>query len=270
MNFETNINKDNLLKIKEYSHYTNLKQKTHSFLDKIYRNNFSHRPVIGSCSYLYKLFKPTSYEDFLNQYTQYTYGPTPELCGRSIDELIVLSRLFQEKSEEINGNNEKFPKLTFEDYYDLLILHIIIETYDGQKVEEYYREMYESVGCEIELPSEKEDARLGIDFIIKTNERNHFIQVKPRTFITSTSSGTRADREHHFIKEQSIKDKYGNDSRLEFIFYERDSETGEIFTYINKHTNKIRFKLMDICELNGFTKFPSKEKFQNEFEMRKM
>lgn len=265
-----NTNTEKYLKIKDYSHYTKLKKKTHQYLDKIYRNGFSHRPVIGSCSYLYKLFKPTSYEDFLKQYTEYTQGAAPELCGRSIDQLLSLTKQFQEKSESANVDNDKFPKLTFDDYFDLLILHIIIETFDGQRVEELYREMYENVGCEIELPSEKDDARLGIDFIIKTEEGDHFVQVKPRTFATSTSSGTRADREHHFVKEQSIKDKYGEDSRLEFIFYERDEETGEVYTYINKRTGKIRFKLSDICEINGFTKFPSKKNFQNEFELKKM
>ena len=270
MTLEKNINKEEYLKIKDYSHYTNLKKKTHKYLDKIYRNNFSHRPVIGSCSYLYKLFQPSSYEDFLKQYTEYTYGPTKELCGRSLDQLLTLSKLFQEKSEEENANNKYFPELTFDDYFDLLVLHIIIETFDGQRVEEKYREMYENIGCEIELPSEKDDARLGIDFIIKTDDGDHFVQVKPRTFATSASSGTRADREHHFVKEQSIKDKYGNDSRLEFIFYERDEETGEVYTYINKRTGKIRFKLSDVCETNGFTKFPSKKGFQTEFELKKM
>ena len=57
--------------------------------------------------------------------------------------------------------------MEFSDYFDLLILHIIIETYDGQRAEEYYRELYEKLGYDISLPNEDDDAMMGIDFIIK-------------------------------------------------------------------------------------------------------
>lgn len=265
-----NINEDSLMKIKEYKHYIELKRKTHRYLDTIYKKGYSPRNVIGSCSFLYKELKPTSYDDFLKKYTEYTDNPNPTLRGRTLKELIELSKSFQEESEKAFYGNDNFPKLTFEDYYDLLVLHIIIETYDGQKVEEYYRNMYENAGYKTVLPNERDDAKLGIDFIIKTDEGDHFIQVKPRSFITSISSGTRADRENHFIKEKMIKEQYNEKSRLEFIFYERDENNGDVLTYINGKTGKMRFKLSDVCENNGFTKYTSKNNFQTAFNLKKM
>lgn len=261
--------KKELLKIKPREHYIKLKNDTHRFLDEIYKNNFAPRNVIGSCSYLYKVLKPKSYSDFLKKYVEYTDGDDKKLLGRSLEDIVRLAESFEDKATRKYINDSSFPKMELSDYFDLLILHIIIETYDGQRAEEYYRELYEKLGYDISLPDEDDDAMMGIDFIIKGPETTHYIQVKPRTFATSTSSTWR-DRRNHFLKENLIKEKYGDDSVLEFIFYEKGvgKDENDIMTYSINDEGKIRFRLSDVCEESGLTKYPSKRDFQNAFKLR--
>ena len=103
--------------------------------------------------------------------------------------------------------------------------------------------------------------------MLKTNDKIHFIQVKPRTFATSTSS-TGYDRANHFRKEELIKEKYGENASLEFIFYERGDDENDIKPYMVNKSGKIRFSLSDVCYPNGLTKYPSKKDFQNSFNLK--
>lgn len=269
---ELKDNKELLLTIKDRQHYTKLKNKTHRFLDNIYKRNFAPRPKIGSCAYLYKVLKPTSYSDFLHKYVEYTDGTNNSILhGRSIERIVEFARSFQEKAEKQYKDDTSYPKMEFSDYYDLLILHIIIETYDGQRAEEYYRELYENKGFNVTIPDESDDTILGIDFIIQGPEQKHFIQVKPRTFATSVSSTSR-DRRNHFEKEKLIKYNYGENSTLEFIFYEKGVgvDENDIQTYVRDESGRIRFFLSDVCNEDGLTKYPSKRDFQNTFELKKI
>ena len=180
-----------------------------------------------------------------------------------------MAKDFENKAKNSFKDIEIIQNLTFEDFFDLLILHIIIETYDGHIAEEHYKNLYHKLGYEIIEPNDNDDALRGIDFIIKgKNNHQHFIQVKPRSFATSTSS-TAYDRANHFNKEKLIKERYGNDSMLEFIFYERDDIDNNILTYVVSD-NKIRFSLSDVSELNGEPKYPSKKDFQKQFKLVSM
>ena len=268
----TEQEKQEFLTIKSREHYINLKNNTHRFLDNIYKRNFAPRNKIGSCSYLYKILKPTSYADFLNKYVNYTNGDnSATLYGRSLETIIEMSKSFQAKAEKEFKDEKNYPSMTFMDYYDLLILHIIIETYDGQRAEEYYRELYENKGFNVSIPDENDDAVMGIDFIIHGPEQTHFIQVKPRTFATSVSSTSR-DRQNHFEKEKLIKAKYGENSTLEFIFYEKGAgvDENDIQTYVRDENGRIRFFLSEVCHENGLTKYPRKYEFQNAFQLKKI
>ena len=212
----------NLIFIKPKEHYVALKRKTHYYLDNIYKKNYAPRHKIGSCSFLYKALKPVSYQDFYEKYINYLPNVDAKYRGRSLEEIITMAKDFENKAKNSFKDIEIIQNMTFEDFFDLLILHIIIETYDGHIAEEHYKNLYHKLGYEIIEPNDNDDALRGIDFIIKgKNNHQHFIQVKPRSFATSTSS-TAYDRANHFNKEKLIKERYGNDSMLEFIFYEGD------------------------------------------------
>lgn len=259
----------NLICIKPKEHYVALKRKTHYYLDSIYKNNYAPRHKIGSCSFLYKTLRPTSYQDFYEKYINYLPNVDAKYRGRSIEEISIMSKDFEDKAKNYFKDTEIIQNLTFEDFFDLLILHIIIETYDGHFAEEHYKNLYHKLGYEIIEPNDNDDALRGIDFIIKGKKNHqHFIQVKPRSFATSTSS-TSYDRANHFHKEKLIKERYGNDSMLEFIFYEKDDIENNILTYM-LNDNKIRFSLSDVSELNGDPKYPSKKDFQKQFKMVSM
>lgn len=256
-----------LTKIKPKKHYENLKRNTHFYLDKIYKNNYAPRNKIGSCTFLFNELKPISYQDFFDKYTNFIQGNDKKYRGRSIEEIIIMAKDYQEKAIKKYPDNEFIQKMTFEDFFDLLVLHIIIETYDGHIAENYFKKMYEEKGFDVTEPNENDDAKMGIDFIVKTNEKTHFIQVKPRTFATSTSS-TGYDRANHFEKEKLIKEKYGENASLEFIFYERGDNENDIKPYMVNKSGKIRFSLSDVCYPNGLTKYPSKKDFQKTFNLK--
>ena len=256
-----------LTKIKPKSHYEALKRNTHFYLDEIYKNNYAPRRKIGSCTYLFNELKPTSYQDFFEKYINFLQNDDKKFRGRSIEEITEMAKDFQETAIKKYPDNKLIQKMTFEDFFDLLVLHIIIETYDGHIAENYFKKMYEDNGFEVTEPNENDDAVMGIDFIIKTNDKIHFIQVKPRTFATSTSS-TGYDRANHFRKEELIKEKYGESASLEFIFYERGNDENDIKPYMVNKSGKIRFSLSDVCYPNGLTKYPSKKDFQKSFNLK--
>lgn len=253
-----------LLTIKEYSHYVNLKNNTHALLDKIYKVHYAPRHVIGSCSNLFKKYNPTSYQDFFDKYTNDVTNNFDKGHGRSVERIFEIATEYKKKADELYKDNQLISQLTVIDYYDLMVLHIIIETFDGQSIERDLRNFYKGKGFEVVLPTDNEDAIFGIDFMVNGPQIRHFIQVKPRTFATSMSS-TAEDRKNHFYKEQKIKEKYGNNATLEFIFYEKNQDGPGFQAYINSKTNKMRFRLNDICDNEGVALYQSKREFQINF-----
>lgn len=126
--------------IKSNEYYEINKNKLNHKYNLIYKEKYAPKSNIGDCSYLYKVFKPISYEDFLNQYMNcpcdnfsFKTHKGNDKCGRSREQLKYLAECYY------NDIKKEFPNddVTVQECLDNLINHIIIETYDGHGVERY-------------------------------------------------------------------------------------------------------------------------------------
>lgn len=201
--------------LKPLSHYSKNKVK----FNKSY--NYKWKKIagpkyIGLCSFLfqdfYKKWKETkdtmpSVHDFANYYLNNT-NPVHSnklerddsiFYGRSVEELYNLSIYYQKLC-----NNFDIP---IEDYFDDIINHAIIETYNGQIREVKLIEEYEKRGFTAEHTSGYWDRYLGVDFIIKKNGIiRDYIQCKPlSTFSPNANKSCIDDRVGFFHKEDMKK-----------------------------------------------------------------
>lgn len=259
---------------KEKEYYEKLKKKFNDNYGNIYRRNFSGRPYIGDCSYLYKKLSPTSPEDFYNKYISYYNEEFSfknhkgnEYFGRSVEQLKYLAKCYYEAiiAEDKNAN------VTIQDCYDDLVNHIIMETYDGHFVERYLIDIIlkSSDDFIIESCTGDFDAKIGIDFIVKKHSDKkyvRYIQVKPHTFFCYAKKNKSLiyDRLNAKKKERILQEKIDENGYIEYVIYDKNKldETGEIL--IAKKDNKTKFRLNELINEYGQPKFNIDKDFNYE------
>lgn len=236
------------VKFKGLSHYLKLKRTMNREpYSKPWATKYQARPSIGSCMYLCKELKPTSYEDFYNKYVasgrEWSYkdtaGRKSTLRGRTYDELEEIAIRWK---EDCPGS--KYPLSTF---YDAIILHAIIETFMGNKMEMDARDKLHENGFVTEDVTDDEDAKMGIDFkVYKGNELKFLMQVKPLRFFISTNRDTHNDRRNVYNKQADGNRLYPNVPYKYLIYDTLDAQ----WIY-NPVTNRCLFDYDELVSRTG-------------------
>ena len=245
--------------LKDKIYYEKLKLKLKKYND-IWRN-FSGRPYVGDCSFLYKKYRPKDYNDFWMKYINdasnenYLWDKAKGdiHIGRSIEQLENLAKLYH------NAINN--PKITIDMCFDDIVNHTIIETFDGHNVERYLISLLNKQGkYTVEETDSFIDSKYGIDLIIRNpKDENYirYIQVKPFSFFIGINTGVIKDKIKRFGTEDEFKsyfEKNGNENQyrpIEYVTYDKqvlDKEGKIKILYVG---GKSKFTLNELIDKNG-------------------
>lgn len=244
--------------LKDKCYYNELKKKINSLYGNIWKR-ISGRPFVGNCSYLYKKLKPDSYQDFYNKYINYT-SPNKtkslmkdEYYGRTIDDLLNLAN---EYKYLCNDNS-----LTIDEFFDDIVNHVIIETFDGHIAESYITNILEKKGFTVINSDGRLDAVLGVDLIVKWKEKIiSFLQIKPiTTFLGDKNKSLIDDRINFYGKQEKlneyIKTAYKNciikNANIEYMLYDKSTYDNENKLKWYYKNNRSRFSLNELCDKKG-------------------
>ena len=174
---------------------------------------------------------------------------------KPIQDLIKTTKYILSKFLKPNLKYKLDEIYSFENVFDLVILHSVIETFDGGIAEKIVKKYLEKKEC-IVFRDEILDRSYHIDFIAtnpKTNKTTA-IQVKPITFIFAIlkeKTDTLKDGNSAFKKFDSFKSSDNNTKNVEdmyFIFYK--VENNEIVFLLNQNTPL--FKINTKEEINNY------------------
>ena len=194
------------VKFKGVDHYYNLKQLfNRDDVTYMYENKYKFGNSIGYVSALMKRLNPSSvenaYELYLRSGEEDTYLP-PTKRGRSANELEKLA--IEWMNEYGKGD------IPLDKFYDALVLHAVVETYDGFKYEKMAKDMLDDCGFETDWSDDAADGKYFVDIIAKKDGVTYFIQVKPLSFFTASREHTRRDRVKAFNCMRQAKQDFGN------------------------------------------------------------
>lgn len=254
------ISFSSILKPKEY--YEANKQKFNKNCNLQYKK-INGRPYIGDNSWLFKELKPENYQDFFNKYLEYntigvkSLNPNEdykdkwclkkcEKCGRTLEDLIAIARYYKKLCPNVD-----YP---LEDFFDDLVNHIIIETYDGHQAERCLKNFLISKDFNVEETDGDFDANFGVDLIVKKNNQKKYIQVKPiSTFIGNNNDGLIKDRINFFKKQQKLDAFLNEHNEIIYMLYNKNlmDKTNKIeFYFKGSHST---FKLNELIDKYGYT-----------------
>lgn len=205
---------------KDVDHYKQIKRLYNFYpLTVIWHDEGAPSPKIGKCVECFtKWFAQTddySYQSFGNYYFENI---------RSVADLQELSKhlynLFEKHKDTFVKKQDKI--LNLDNIFDLIILHAIIETYNGQFCEERVKQILEQRGTPYNKV-EYLDRTYGIDLLVtnKNNDSTSGIQIKPISFFLGNKPDLVRDREKVFIQLKNLhngKNEY-NVKRLFFVIY---------------------------------------------------
>lgn len=245
-------------KIKERSYYEDNKNRIAKKHNKLWKS-ISGRPFVGNCSYLFAKLKPTSYQDFFDKYVEFV-NPIYEgaklkknqFYGRSLDDLTRLAEYYQEQADDSN--------FTLEEYFDDIVCHVIIETFDGHQAEKELMTVLTRYGYDVEETEGDMDAEYGVDLIVRKNgEFKEFIQVKPLSTFVRTNPSLIEDRSNFFMKQlkldEFIEKNETNLKKRSIIYmlydYQHLISTGEVLWYYKD--DKVKFYLNELTNTSGIS-----------------
>jgi len=203
----------------------------------------NNRKEIGDMSYLYHKYKPTSYKDFYIKYTTDT-GDDGDVRhrGRSEQELLQLAHKYQRISKRYD--------LPISTFYNNLVWHIIIQSYDGHKYEQQFINYINSLGYNAVTVNSNLDAEYGVDIeVFNDKKRLFFVQVKPITFtIGNKNASLINDRKLAYIKRDKIKEKYNVPVLL--VCYSINKVSKEV-EWLQHNNGKCLFKFEELFNADG-------------------
>ena len=240
--------------LKDIEYYSTNKK----LFNKKYNNiikRFIGRPVVGCCSYLYKKYAPISYQDFLDKYfadgdnnfnKESLRGEHDK--GRNYESFCAIAQKYYEAIHAVNSN------ITYEQCFDDLITHTIIETFSGKDAERIVINKINGIeGHHAEETFGDLDAIYNVDIIDSNDEGHvlHYIQVKPfTTFKGNFNKSLISDRINFYHKEEKLNRDFPNKLGLEYFIYKRDKDGKIKFLTID---GKKRFTINQLCDRNGKT-----------------
>lgn len=253
--------------IKSKSYYNDLKRIFNSNYNMIYKNGYAPKPSIGDCSFLYKKYNPSSYEDFFEKYTNdynnlfsFETHKGDKYCGRSIEQFTCLAESYFNEIKEFNRKRKKKNDVTLQMCFDDLFNHVIIETFDGKAVEKFLSKMIKESSSDfvVEDCDGSRDSEYGADIIVKKkSDRGYirYLQVKPHTFFMATKNKSLIrDRVNAINKEYKLRSGLDSEGYIEYVIYDKDALLLRNEILIAKRGNKTKFKITDLIFDNGSPK----------------
>lgn len=254
--------------IKSKSYYNELKKIFNKDYNTIYKHNYAPKPNIGDCSFLYKKYNPSSYEEFFNKYIKdyndefsFDTHKGDKYSGRSIEQLECLAESYFNEIKEYNKKRKKKNNVTVQMCFDDLFNHIIIETFDGKIVEKFLAKMIQESSNDfvVEECDGYKDSEYGADIIVrKKSDRSYirYLQVKPHTFFAATRNKSLIeDRKNAIKKEYKLKNSIDSQGFIEYVIYDKDALFLRNEILIARKGNKTKFKITDLIFDDGSPKF---------------
>ena len=247
---------------KDVDYYKQIK-KLYNFppLTAIWHDEGAPSPKIGRCVECFtEWFANTndySYQSFGNYYLEHT---------KSVEELkevaLHLYNLFEQHKERFIDKQDKI--LNLDNIFDLIILHAVIETYNGQFCEERVKQILEQRGTPYNKV-EYLDRSYGIDLLVtnKNGEDASGIQIKPITFFLGNKPDLVQDRKKIFTQLYHLhnsKNEY-NVKRLFFVIYKVVgnevrflTKEGNIFHEFSDINDMMKHDWATVCNTKDFWK----------------
>lgn len=212
----------------------------------IWRTGFAPSNHIGNCTNLYRRHNPETCEEFFTKYVTFA-KENPELAikerGLSEAELLDLAEKYRAKTEATG----RISGIDTETYLYDALCHIIVETWDGQKIERDFRNFLEHslpYGYECGTVGGSADGKYGIDILVKRSDgKMSAIQIKPITFFKSKRYDVRCDRVNLCRKYIMTLSDYS--LKTYYAIYQKDRNTGEV-RWLKNRDGKFRFKIDDL------------------------
>lgn len=209
----------------------------------IYQRNCSYPRFLGNCTDLYYLLKPTDYLDFYNKELRYAeenhYLPI-ERRGLTYNEFYELAVKYKTLAEEATSL-----KYDLSIYFYALVCHAIIESFNGQKIEELVMNLVKRRGYDVQKVDGDKDARHGIDIAVKGITREFYIQVKPFTFFIGNADDTQRDRIGLCRKREDVLEMENIDTY--YLIYENNGNINEL-KLVSKDNDYILFRINELFE----------------------
>lgn len=259
---------DNYEILKDKKYYEILKSKINEKHGRIWKK-IAGRPYIGNCSYLYKQLKPIDYQDFFTKYINYISPhkidslKKSEFYGRTINDLLILAEEYRKLTNDYS--------FTLEEYFDDIVNHTIIETFDGHKVETYIANILIEKGFSVNEENGEMDAVLGVDLTVRwKNKLMSYLQIKPISTFIGNNNPSLIDDRVNFYKKQKKLDEYVLDKikkgdmtviqkPIEYMLYDKNTfnKNGDIKWYYKNNTP--RYKIEELCDDKGISKISLKD-----------
>lgn len=222
--------------LKPIEHYNFYIKKLYSTrpLRNEWREHGAPVSKIGNCMGTFEAYdkitddKDMSYQGFYNYYLQHE---------KSLDEFNELTKEIMKVFLGVNLKYRLNELYSFENIFDLIILHTIIDTFAGGMAEKKVKYYLQNKGCEV-TKDETIDRTYHIDFIITNPKTNAIsaVQVKPITFIFGILKNKKDivldefsvfKSFEKFKKDEKLNPK--NVSNLYFIFYKINDKGQLVF-----------------------------------------
>ena len=164
--------------------------------------------------------------------------------GRTVKQLLALADYYKTLCDDYT--------ITTEQYFDDIVNHAIIETFNGQMREIRLADIYVNHGFNIEHTSDHWDKDLGVDIIVRNDKAIvDYIQCKPiTTFLGNKNPSLIRDRVIFYHKEESKKKEC---EELGYPYYPT-----KFILYNEEHpdkwcslNSKKSFLLEELCDKQG-------------------
>lgn len=233
------------VKFKGSERYYSLKRDFNniSCLNILYNIHFKPSKKIGYVSELLKRLGPTTveeaYEKYIESGNNERHLPLQER-GRTYDELEEMAIKWKEMSHVDKP---------LVDFYDALVLHAVVETFDGNGMENIVRDAFIAAGFKTRRTNGKEDAEYGIDVVAEKGDQKFLVQVKPKTFYYPAPDNDTLldDRKSMWEKEVKGKEAFGQDFIYQYYIYDKP-KFGNSGWIINKKTGNCAFVYTDLVK----------------------
>lgn len=247
---------DDEARFKGVEHYRRMKHRfNQNDVNTAYNRKYKLPEYIGYCMRIFERLAPVSYEDAFEKYTESGYDTAFNSYerGRTKDEIESIAITWMAECPD--------SKLELVDFYDAMVLHAIVETYDGYMREKQVKDSLVGAGAKIDTVSGDEDVKMAIDVKAELNGNTFLIQVKPISFFAGNhNKSLNEDRAALKRKESRAREKYGKNTYFRYLIYD---SWGNGEWVVNEKKNKCSFSYDELLDEFGRPKVNVDELLKN-------
>ena len=230
---------DVVFKSPEY-YYSMKKKFNYGKLGEWYEKIGRTSRSIGYVSALLKRLHPQSHREAYEMYIESGKNEKDKGLdnrGRDYDELEALAMQWRSYS------NTHYQLV---EYYDALVLHAVIETFDGLRKEEIVFNGFLKYGFDTSYTEGSTDSTCGVDIIAKKNGKTFLVQVKTLSYFYGHTPKLESDRRMIFTAEPKRREIFGPDAV--FVWYIYDPGTD---MWMENRYGKGYFRTQELMNENG-------------------